>query len=129
MAAEKKATKEAKAALEALSLKHSKCEVTQDLQVKCDEGDKETSRLKLALRQVGEKSKEQEGELADLCTENIWLEWELLKANKSIKLLNENVQIKHEKVFNKAVRQAAYLLGADPSLPGSTSLKMSSTGR
>lgn len=74
LAAEKKATKEAKAALEALSLKHSKCEVTQDLQVKCDEGEKETSRLKLALRQVGEKSKEQEGELADLCTENVRLE-------------------------------------------------------
>lgn len=50
--------------------------------------------------------------------ENGRLEGELLKANKTIELLNENIQIEHEEGFNKVVRQAAYLLGADPLSAG-----------
>lgn len=38
----------------------------------------------------------------------------MLKANETIQLLTQDVQIEHEEGFNKALRQAAYPLGANP---------------
>ncbi|KOM58050.1 hypothetical protein LR48_Vigan11g108300 [Vigna angularis] len=43
---------------------------------------------------------------------------ELGRANKAIVTLNNKVQIEHEKGFNKALCQAAFLLGVDPLAVG-----------
>lgn len=56
--------------------------------------------------------------MVKLHAENIRLEGEILKANETIELLNKNVEIEHEGGFNKAVRQAAYLLRATPLSSG-----------
>lgn len=54
----------------------------------------------------------------ELHAENIRLEGEIQKANETIELLKQDVQIEHEEGFNKVVCQASYLLGVDPLSSG-----------
>lgn len=81
---------------------------------KYDEEASETDRLKLALRQVGEKAKEQEEDLAALKVQSDLLAGEVVKGNETIDLLSRNFQNEHEEGFNKVIQQVAFLLKVDP---------------
>ncbi|KOM54972.1 hypothetical protein LR48_Vigan10g086400 [Vigna angularis] len=60
----------------------------------------EAERLKLEAKGLTESEKE--------------LQSHVERTNETIVVLNTNVQIEHEEDFNKALRQTAFLLGADP---------------
>lgn len=57
-------------------------------------------------------------ELLEANTENAWLASELMKANETITTLDTNVAIERKEGFNKAMRQATFLLKVDPIAVG-----------
>lgn len=65
--------------------------------MKYSNGSNENDRLKLALQQAEETTKTQGDDLTRLASE-------VLKANETIQLLSQDVQIEHEEGFNKALR-------------------------
>lgn len=112
LVAETKSAADAKAALEELTLEHSKCELEQaglkkklqdacvevatlttklqDLSLKYDAEKEETVRQGETIRQAKEKIKSQEDEVVELHAENIRLQGELQKAAE------ENVRLNQE---------------------------------
>ncbi|KOM43657.1 hypothetical protein LR48_Vigan05g126200 [Vigna angularis] len=91
LVAEKKTVEDLQTQMEALTLEHQECEKKRSaLQENLDE-----TRLELSTTVQQLKDAQQVDRLAD----------ELMKANEAIE---------HEEGFNKALRQAAFQLGADP---------------
>ncbi|KOM34724.1 hypothetical protein LR48_Vigan02g087400 [Vigna angularis] len=144
LTAEKKVVEDLRAQLEALTPEHKGCGMQQsklqedldevhgelsitaqqlkDTRSRSDQIVEEAGRLKLEAKQLAESEKELQSKV-DHLTE------EVERANEAIATLNTNDKIEHEEGFNKALRQAAFLLGRIPWPPVSTSAKTSAMGR
>ncbi|KOM52593.1 hypothetical protein LR48_Vigan09g125200 [Vigna angularis] len=131
---EKKKTSDAlRVRVEALVIDHAGCVVKRvGLQAKLDDTHAELTHLRdqlKAARAKADRSAQEVGKLKvkvkrlglreeELVDQNETLTTELLKANRTISTLNANVVIEHEEGFNKAMRQAVFLLNVDPLASG-----------
>ncbi|WVZ07078.1 hypothetical protein V8G54_020424 [Vigna mungo] len=93
------------------SNKHAKLQADLD-EAKCNLG-KEIKKLKLEVRRLGKRGEE----LADQ-SERLSLSAKLAQAKEDFANLDATVILEHEEGFNKAMRQAAFLLKVDPIVAG-----------